>query len=138
MMFVRSVGPGSLRPWPPGSTALIARPSGAFVKELHTGRFRIANPLMRSAVWTIPPPNPANAPPGFPLELARRCIAMGWGRVLHSQAGTGTAAPPAEEQGKSWTLFDGTDAYRDAFEQRLAGKGEPDPPSRFSVPRKPR
>lgn len=89
------------------------------------------------AVWAIPQPNPANAPPGFPLELARRSIAMGWGRVLDPQAGTGTAALAAEEQGKSWTLFDGTDAYRDAFEQRLAGKGEPDPPSRFSVPRDP-
>ena len=91
----------------------------------------------RSAVWTIPPPNPANAPPEFPLELARRCIAIGWGRVLDPQAGTGTTALAAEEQGKSWTLFDGTDAYRDAFERRLAGKGEPDPPSRFSVQRDP-
>ena len=91
----------------------------------------------RNAVWTIPPPNPANAPPEFPLELARRCIAMGWGRVLDPQAGTGTAALAAEEQGKSWTLFDGTDTYRDAFERRLAGKGELDPPSRFSVLRDP-
>ena len=89
----------------------------------------------RSAVWTIPPPNPANAPPEFPLELATRCIAMGRGRVLDPQAGTGTVALAAEEQGRSWTLFDSTDLHRATFERRLAGKGEPDPPSRFSVPR---
>ena len=56
----------------------------------------------RNAVWTIPPPNPANAPPEFPLELATRCIAMGRGRVLDPQAGTGTVALAAEEQGRSW------------------------------------
>ena len=89
----------------------------------------------RSAVWTIPPPNPANAPPEFPLELATRCIAMGRGRVLDPQAGTGTVALAAQEQGRSWTLFDSTDLHRATFERRLAGKGEPDPPSRFSVPR---
>ena len=89
----------------------------------------------RGAVWTIPPPNSADQPPEFPLELATRCIALGRGRVLDPQAGTGTVALAAEEQGRSWTLFDGTDAYRDAFEQRLAGRGEPDPPSRFPVSR---
>ena len=89
----------------------------------------------RGAVWTIPPPNPANAPPEFPLELARRCIALGWGRVLDPQAGTGTVALAAEEQGRSWTLFDGADTHRAAFERRLVGKGEPEPPSRFSASR---
>ena len=89
----------------------------------------------RGAVWTIPPPNPANAPPEFPLELATRCIAMGSGRVLDPQAGTGTAALAAEEQDRNWTLFDSTDLHRATFERRLAGKGEPDPPSRFSVTR---
>ena len=91
----------------------------------------------RGAIWTMPPPNPANAPPEFPLELATRCIAMGSGRVLDPQAGTGTVALAAEEQGRSWTLFDSTAAHLDTFERRLAGKGEPDPPSRFSVTRDP-
>ena len=89
----------------------------------------------RSAVWTIPPPNRANAPPEFPFELATRCIAMGRGRVLDPQAGTGTVALAAEEQGRSWSLFDRTDLHRATFERRLAGKGEPDPLSRFSIPR---
>ena len=91
----------------------------------------------RSAIWTIPPPHSANAPPEFPLELATRCIAMGSGRVLDPQAGTGTVALAAEKQGKSWTLFDSTNAHLDTFERRLAGKGEPDPPSSFSVTRDP-
>ena len=89
------------------------------------------------AVWRIAPPHPANAPPEFPLELARRCIALGRGRVLDPQAGTGTVALAAKEQGRDWTLFDSTDAHRDTFKRRLAGKGEPDPPARFSVTRDP-
>ena len=83
----------------------------------------------------IRPPNRANAPPEFPLELARRCVALGRGRVLDPQAGTGTAALAAAEQGREWTLFDGNDEHLATFELRLAGKGEPDPPPRFPVPR---
>lgn len=92
----------------------------------------------RGAVWMIPPPGRANAPPEFPLELARRCLALGRGRVLDPQAGTGTTALAAAEQGREWTLFDGDDEHLAAFELRLAGKGEPDPlPSRLSAPRTP-
>ena len=90
----------------------------------------------RGAVWRIPQPNPANAPPEFPIELARRCIALGRGRVLDPQAGTGTVALAAKEQGRDWTLFDSTDVHLATFERRLAGKGEPDlPPPGFSVSR---
>ncbi len=91
----------------------------------------------RGAIWTMPPPHSANAPPEFPLELATRCIAMGSGRVLNPQAGTGTVALAAQEQDRSWTLFESTDAHLATFERRLAGKGEPDPPSGFSVTRDP-
>ena len=94
-----------------------------------------ARQRQRSAVWMIRPPNRANAPPEFPLELARRCVALGRGRVLDPQAGTGTAALAAAEQGREWTLFDGNDEHLATFELRLAGKGEPDPPPRFPVPR---
>lgn len=87
------------------------------------------------AVWTIPPPHPANAPPEFPLELARRCVDLGRGRVLDPQAGTGTAALAAAKQGREWTLFNGDDKHLATFELRLADKGELDPTSRPFEPR---
>ena len=126
-----SVGRGSPLPQNYASVFIFAGRPWAIPSAVAT-KFRD-----RGAIWTIPPPNPANAPPEFPLELARRCIALGRGRVLDPQAGTGTAALAAEEQGRCWTLFDGTDTHRATFERRLAGKGESDPPAGFSVSRTP-
>lgn len=99
--------------------------SGRFwtVPDHAAARFRYSN-----SIWSIPPPNRTNAPPEFPLELARRCIALGRGRVLDPHAGTGTTALAAEEAERVWTLFDDTDAYRDNFERRRDGEGDPDPP----------
>ena len=83
------------------------------------------------SVWSIPLPDQANTPPGFPLELARHCIALGPGRVLDPRAGTGTTALAAKEANRDWTLLDETDAHRYDFELRMAGGGNPDPARPF-------
>ena len=59
-----------------------------------------------------------------------RGVALPWAEagVLDPHAGTGTTALAAEEAERVWTLFDDTDAYRDNFERRRDGKGDPDPP----------
>ena len=79
------------------------------------------------SVWNITPDDRANTPPGFPLELARHCIALGRGRVLDPHAGTGTTALAARESSRYWTLFDETDAHRHDFERRMTSQGNPDP-----------
>ena len=94
------------------------------------GNYGAGRRRLSSSVLSIPPPHPANAPPGFPLELARRCIALGRGRVLDPHAGTGTTALAAKEADRIWTLFDDTDTHRGVFEERMAGKGSLDQPSR--------
>ena len=78
------------------------------------------------AVWTFRRPHPTNAPPEFPLELARRCIALGQGPVLDAYAGTGTTALAAKDAGRDWILSDRVSKYRESFEWRRSGLGETD------------
>ena len=88
----------------------------------------VANQLARwGTVWTLRRPHPANSPPEFSIDVAKRCIALGRGPVLDPCAGTGTTAMAAKDAGRDWIIGDEVDDYLEHFEWRLAGLGERDP-----------
>ena len=70
-------------------------------------------------VWQIPREQKNPHPAPFPVELARRAIAFGEGRVLDPFAGSGTTLLAAIEAGRDWLGVDLSSEYRDMFLARL-------------------
>ena len=74
-------------------------------------------------VWQIPRDQKNPHPAPFPLELARRAIAFGEGRVLDPFAGSGTTLVAAMEAGRDYIGVDQSAGYRKMFLARLKGSG---------------
>ena len=70
-------------------------------------------------VWQIPRDQKSPHPAPFPLELARRAIAFGEGRVLDPFAGSGTTLLAALEAGRDYLGVDLSAQYREMFIERL-------------------
>ena len=85
---------------------------------------RLSKPLVRKwrAVWQIPRDQKNPHPAPFPLELARRAIAFGEGRVLDPFAGSGTTLLAAQEAGRDYLGVDLSEKYRGYYLERLADR----------------